>query len=163
MEEDLVYHEAGHAFAAAWLGAIVRHVSIAPDRDDGPRREGEAQIAWRRGRMTPREFAHKQVLVALAGPAAEMIYRGEPLHPGMVAEWSADWRDAWRSAAEIHADERKRLVFLEEAARLLHERLGRDEHWQAIAALADELSAHEILDGEQVRDALSPWLDLDWD
>lgn len=158
MEEELAYHEAGHAFTAVWLGGIVRYVSIAPEKHDGPRREGEAQIAWRRSRMTPREFVHKQVMVALGGPAAEMIYRGEPLHPGFVAEWAGDWRDAWTMAQQVFPDERKRLVFLEEAAVGLYGALRQDEHWQAIAALADHLLAHEILEEEEVRDVLSPWL-----
>lgn len=158
-EQDLLaYHEAGHAFTAVWLGGIVRYVSIAPDRHDGPQREGEAQIAWRKSRMTAKEFQHKQVLVALGGPAAEMIFRGEPLHPGYVAEWAEDWRDAWACAAPIFPDERKRLVFLEDAARELYQSLRSDDLWQAIAALADALLAHEILDHEQVQEAIEPWL-----
>lgn len=157
-DEELAYHEAGHAYTAVWLGGLVRYVSIAPDRHDGPQREGEAQIAWRRGRMSAKEFTHKQVLVALAGPAAEMIYRGEPLHPGYVAEWAADWRDAWAIAKDVFPDERKRLAFLEDAARHLYQQLRRDDHWAALAALADALLAHEILDSEQVAEALAPWL-----
>lgn len=157
-QELLAYHEAGHVYTAVWLGGLVRYVSIAPDRHDGPQREGEAQIAWRKSRMTPKEFVHKQVLVALGGPASEMIYRGEPLHPGFVAEWAADWRDAWSIAKELFPDERKRVVFLEEAARGLYQTLRDDQHWQAIAALADSLLAHEILDAEAVEEALAPWM-----
>jgi hypothetical protein len=34
----------------------------------------------------------------------------------------------------------------------------RDEIWQAIAALADELAAHETLDEEQIMDVVQTWL-----
>ena len=47
----------------------------------GFREDGDATIEWRRDRMSPREFHQKLVMVALAGPVAEMLYRGEPLHP----------------------------------------------------------------------------------
>ena len=36
MSEISAYHEAGHAFVAVYVGARVRSVTIAPDRDDGP-------------------------------------------------------------------------------------------------------------------------------
>lgn len=108
--------------------------------------------------MTPKEFCHKQVLVALGGPAAEMIYRGEPLHPGYVAEWAGDWRDAWSLAEEIFPAEQKRLAFLEEAVRQLYHSLRNDDHWQAIATIADHLLAHEILEAEELQEVLTPWL-----
>jgi ATP-dependent Zn protease len=158
MEEEIAYHEAGHAFTALHLGGQVQYVTIAPDRDDGPRRDGEAQVAWRTSRMTPKEFHNKRVLVALGGPAAEMIYRGEQLHPGYIAEWSADWAEAWDAAATIHAEERLRLAFLEQAAAQLYQLLKRDDYWAAIAALADSLLAHETLEAEEIRDVLGFWL-----
>ncbi|HTN75180.1 MAG TPA: hypothetical protein VL096_08035 [Pirellulaceae bacterium] len=159
-EEEIAYHEAGHAFAAIYLGGQVQYVTIEPDRDDGPRRSGEAQVIWRRSRMTPKEFHNKLVLVALSGPAAEMIYRGEDLHPAQLPEWSADWHEAWTVAAEIHANERLRLAFLEAAINEWEQLLRRDSHWAAIAALADSLLAHETLEEEEIRDALSPWMRL---
>lgn len=156
--EETAYHEAGHAFMAAFLGGQVESLTIEPDRDDGPERFGDAQIVWRRGDMTVKEYQNKQVLVTLAGPVAEAIYRGEPLHPGFVPEWADDWRRAWDAAELIMPDERLRLVFLEKTARQLHQTLSRDKHWAAIAALADELLAHETLDAEQIQEVLVVWM-----
>lgn len=156
--EETAYHESGHAFMAAFLGGEVRSLTIEPDRDDGPARFGDVQIGWRRHGMSVKEFQNKLVLVALAGPIAETIYRGEPLHPGFVPEWADDWQRAWEAAELILPDECLRLAFLEETARQLHGRLSRDEHWAAIAALADELLAHETLDAEQIQEVLAVWM-----
>ncbi|MDX1948330.1 MAG: hypothetical protein SFU86_23270 [Pirellulaceae bacterium] len=156
--EETAYHEAGHAFMAVRLGGRVRSLTIEPDRDDGPQRFGDAQIAWRRDRMTEKEFYNKLVLVALAGPVAEMVYRGEPLHPGFVAEWASDWQAAWQAAETLLPNQHQRLIFLEEAAGQLYRQLRQDEHWAAIAALADILLAHETLEWSEIRDVLDFWL-----
>jgi hypothetical protein len=50
------------------------------------------------------------------------------------------------------------LRFLEATAIKLDEWLRRDAMWAAVAALADELSAHETLDGEQVAEVVATWL-----
>jgi ATP-dependent Zn protease len=156
--EETAYHESGHAFAAANFGGRVRSLSIRPDRDDGPERFGDVTVVWPQGQMSPREFQNKLVLVALSGPVAEMIYRGEPLHPGFVAEWADDWRSAWAAAEPLIPDERQRLALLEEAARELHKFLSRDDSWAAIAALADNLLAYEVLESEQIHEILSAWM-----
>lgn len=156
--EETAYHEAGYAFMAVFLGGQVESLTIDPDRDDGPQRFGNAQVMWRRSGMSVKEYQNKQVLVALAGPITEAIYRGEPLHPGFVPEWADDWRRAWNAAELIMPDDRLRLVVLEETARQLHQTLSRDEHWAAIAALADELLAHETLDAERIQEVLAVWM-----
>jgi ATP-dependent Zn protease len=69
--EETAYHEAGHAFMAVFLGGQVHSLTIEPDRDDGPQRFGDAQVIWRRGGMSVKEYQNKQVLVALAGPITE--------------------------------------------------------------------------------------------
>ena len=46
MSEIAAYHEAGHAFMAIFVGARVRHVTIQPDRDDGPERHADIQVEW---------------------------------------------------------------------------------------------------------------------
>jgi ATP-dependent Zn protease len=158
MDELTAYHESGHALMALLLGGKVQQVTIEPQDDDGPERYGDTQVRWRRSGTSEKEFAKKAVQVSLAGPAAEMIYSGDPYHPGMVAEWAADWRDAWEAAASLYADERKRLEYLEEVSIQVYHRLKRDDLWAALAALADHLLAHETLDSEQVEEAVEEWL-----
>lgn len=158
MPELVAYHEAGHALMALLLGGQVQQVTIEPDNDDGPDRYGDTQVLWRRAKFSDKEFAEMAVQVCLAGPVAEMIYSGEPYHPGFVAEWAGDWRDAWEAAAPLHADERKRLKYLEDVSIRLHHRLKEDDLWAAIASLADNLLAHETLEAEQVEEIVSEWL-----
>lgn len=158
MPELTAYHESGHALMAVLLGGQVRHVTIEPDNDDGPNRYGDTQVLWRRGAISDREFAQRAVQVCLAGPVAEMIYSGEPYHPGLVAEWADDWRNAWEAATALHLDERKRLRYLEEVSIQLYHRLKRDDLWAALAALADNLLAHETLECEQVEEIIAEWL-----
>jgi ATP-dependent Zn protease len=159
MSELIAYHEAGHALMAHLLGGRVQLVTIAPDNDDGPARDGDTQVLWRRASMGEKQFAMNSVHVSLAGPAAEMIYSGEPYHPGMVAEWSADWQEAWTSALILHADERKRLAYLEQVAVKCYRQLKEDDLWAALAALADHLLAHETLEREQVEEIVAAWLE----
>ena len=96
--------------------------------------------------------------MALAGPVAEMIHSGEPYHPGFVAEWAADWKAAWETLAPLIPEERKRLAYLEQATRKLHRMLQQDKYWSALAAIVDNLLAHETLEGEEVEDILRQWL-----
>jgi len=88
---------------AIYVGARVRSVTIEPDWDDGPERHADIQAEWPVGKFTNQELQEKLVLVALAGPVAEMLHTGEPYHPGFVAEWAADWKLAWEAAVRIRA------------------------------------------------------------
>jgi ATP-dependent Zn protease len=158
MSELIAYHEAGHALMAALLGGKVKQVTIEPDNDDGPERTGDTQVVWRRSRMSDKEFAEIAVQVCLAGPVAEMIYSGDPYHPGFVAEWAADWREAWEAAMPLHAGQRQRLEYLEAVSIRLYHRLKEDDLWAALASLADNLLAHETLEAEQVQEIVGEWL-----
>jgi ATP-dependent Zn protease len=156
--EVSAYHEAGHAFMAYFVGARVKHVTIDPDRDDGPKRHADIQVEWPIDRLTKTQFHTFLAQVALAGPVAEMIYSGEPYHPGFVAEWSADWDLAWASAEQLVAGQRQQLAYLERMTAELYSLIERDDHWAAVAAVADNLLAHEHLDGEEVDEILKQWL-----
>lgn len=158
MSELIAYHEAGHALMAVLLGGKVKQVTIDPDDDDGPDRQGDTQVLWRRSRISDDEFAKIAVQVSLAGPVAEMIYSGDPYHPGLVAEWAADWREAWDAATPLHPVERQRFEYLEQVSIQLYHRLKQDDLWAALASLADNLLAHETLDCEQVEEIVEDWL-----
>jgi len=158
MSDIVAYHEAGHALMAILLGGEIRLVTIEPDNDDGPQRYGDTQVLWRRRGESDKEFAATAIQVSLAGPAAEMIYSGDPFHPGLVAEWSADWEEAWRWATLLHAREQRRLEYLEQRSIQLYHRLKADNLWPALAAIADHLLAHETLEGEQVVEIVGDWL-----
>lgn len=158
MSEVSAYHEAGHAFMAIYAGARVRSITIEPDWDDGPERHADTQVEWPLSRFTERELHEKSILVALAGPAAEMLHSGDPFHPGLVPEWASDWNLAWEAASHFLADERKRLAYLEDASIRLYRLLDREDHWAAVAAIVDHLLAHETLEGEEVEEIVSQWI-----
>jgi ATP-dependent Zn protease len=152
--EITAYHESGHALMAVHVGAEVHSVTIDPDRDDGPKRFGDTQIIWDTTGLSEREYCEKRILVTLAGPVAEMLYTGDAFHPGMVSEWA----EAWEAAAALHPDQQKRLSYLEAAAADLYRLLDGDDFWSALAALADNLLAHETLESEEVEDIVRQWL-----
>lgn len=158
MPETSAYHEAGHALLAVYVGARVNSVTIDPDRDDGPQRYADAQVEWPTGELTGRELHERIILVALAGPVAEMIYTGNPYHPGLVAEWAVDWQLALKSAGQLFPTEQKQMAYLEQATVQLYRLLDRDDYWAALAAVADELLAHETLEGDDVEDIVGQWL-----
>ena len=158
MSEIIAYHEAGHALMALLLGGEVKLVTIEPDNDDGPDRQGDTQVLWRRAGISDKEFARNAVQVSLAGPVAEMIYSGDPYYPGLVAEWAADWREAWNSALVLHPNEPQRLEYLEDVSIQLYRRLKEDHLWAALASLAYHLLAHASLEGELVEEIVGEWL-----
>ena len=69
-----------------------------------------------------------------------------------------DWQEAWRAAQLLSTDERRRLKYLEQQTARLYQLLNRGDNWAALAALADNLLAHETLEGEQVEEILTQWL-----
>lgn len=158
MSETTAYHEAGHALIAVLLGGKVTRVTIDPDDDDEPQRFGDTQILWRHSSTSDQRFAEITVQVSLAGPVAEMIYTGDSIHPGVVPEWAADWRDAWNAVVLLQPVERKRMEYLEQVSVQLYQRFQRTEIWSALAALADHLLAPETLEAEEVEDIVREWL-----
>lgn len=157
MSEINAYHEAGHAYMAIRSGARVRSITIDPDWDDGPERYGDTQIRWPKKRLSERELREKVILVALAGPVAEMIHTGDPYHPGLVAEWAADWQQACDAALLLFPDERARMAYLEQTSIQLYHLLNQNRHWEAIAMLVDHLLAHETLDAEMIEEISEEW------
>ncbi|QDV55611.1 hypothetical protein [Rosistilla oblonga] len=158
MSEISAYHEAGHAMMAMIAGARILSVTIEPDWDDGPQRHADIQIQWPTERFDSRELSEKLAMVALAGPAAEMIHTGDPYHPGLIAEWKSDWELAWEAAAPRFPDPRKRLAYLEQITARAYRILAQDDFWAALATIVDNLLAHETLEGEEVEEIVQQWI-----
>jgi ATP-dependent Zn protease len=157
MCEATAYHEAGHAYLAVRLGAQVRSLTISPDRDDGPARHGDARIAWNTRSLTQRDFVQRAVLVALAGPVAEMIYLNEDADLDETPEWQVDWEMAWQLSRELLGSDAKTQQFLVQALDELKQRFDRENEWAAIAAIADELLAHDWIEHETVQEIVEYW------
>jgi hypothetical protein len=143
------YHEAGHCVMAWIAGAEIELATICPEKDDGPRRWGDVQARWN---GKPKWYV--AAMVHLAGPASELVYRDENLHPAFIAEFVYDWKAADRVCQKALPNPGVRLGKLEEAASELILFFRATRVWEATSLLADELLAHETLDEEMIADTL---------
>lgn len=153
------YHEAGHAVVGFVLGGQIESVGLYAEADDWlPERFGDCHVNW--GRVDPNGDwqIQRELLTILAGPVAEMIYREEKLHPATYEPWQHDWYWAWQRCERMIPDPHRRAAFLETTLLWLHRQLSDQLCWAAIAAVSDELLAHEYLDAEQLADTLSFWI-----
>ncbi|MEM9587272.1 MAG: cell division protein FtsH [Planctomycetota bacterium] len=162
MDDDEVltaYHEAGHAVVGYALGARIESIQLGGEADDFlPERFGDCRINW--GRIDPSIDwqRRREVLAILAGPVAEMIYLGEAFHPAFFGPWQSDWQQAWQSCRPMTADDSSCVNLLTRCVQSLHGVLQREPYWSAVAALADEIAAHELIESEQVVETLEFWL-----
>lgn len=159
------YHEAGHAVVAYALGAAVEQVQLGgfDDTEELPRRFGDVRVNW--GRVDPHGAGkgadwqlQRELLTILAGPVAEMIYRGEPAHPALHGPSQGDWAQAWELCRPAVPNPELRTRLLEALTAAVRQALERDAWWAAVAAVADELLAHEALDQEQTDEILGFWI-----
>ncbi len=155
--EITAFHEAGHVYAAFYVGADVRSATIDPDNDDGPNRSGDTVVMWDRRRFSQQELMENGAWVALAGPVAEMIHLQRPFHPAGIAEWRQDWEAAFECLTDI-SNIQQRLARLERITIDLYQAFSQDHHWAVIGAVADNLMAHETLDQEMLSEIIAPWM-----
>jgi hypothetical protein len=162
MNQSIAYHEAGHAVVACWLGAEVVSVTLEPDADDGPRRDGDAAIRWHHRGMTPRELCQKELMAVLAGPVAEIIHSDLDCDIDQCEQWQSEWSADWQLACQLATALVPSAGHVEPLLRFTIERLHRiaseAAFWQTIAEVADLLEAHETIDGEQVRQCVNRWI-----
>jgi len=152
------YHEAGHAYMAMYVGARVLSMTIDPESGEAGERFGDTHVEWNLRGLSKRQFAEKSTWVALAGPAVEIIYTGDPYHPGAMHEWADDWDEAVSQAARLYRKSREALAWLERTTLDLISMLQQDRHWSPVAALADHLMAHETLESYEIEGIVRNWL-----
>lgn len=158
-ETFTAYHEAGHAVVAFALGATIESVQLGGEVDEWlPERFGECRIRW--GRVVPDSDWQRQreISAILAGPVAELIYRGETPDSAGLQSWQHDWQMAWNIGKEIAQDPHNRTFILQQTVAWLKNRLSADQSWAAVAAVADEILAHEYVEGEKLEEVLSFWI-----
>lgn len=165
-DEDTLtaYHEAGHAVVGYFLGGDIEQIQLSGFEEDTlPRRFGECRVRWMAvaGSKTEGQDWQRQreILTILAGPVAEMIYRGEAIHPALDGPSQGDWAQAWELGRAILPDPPRRTQFLEQLTATLYQAISQDSWWAAIAAVSDELLAHELLDKQQAEETLAFWVE----
>ena len=153
--ETIAYHEAGHAIAAALTGGKIVRVSIEPEEDD---RGGDTQVRWSNHGVNDKEHAIREIRTSLAGPVAEMIFVGDYEHLRIQAEHEIDWHIAMASVKTLTSKSEQQLQFLSREASQLYHYFRRENVWAAIGDLADQLLAHETVDGEIVEGVIDQWI-----
>tara|TARA_R110002096_G_scaffold4501_28_gene21244 strand:- start:4564 stop:5061 length:498 start_codon:yes stop_codon:yes gene_type:complete len=162
MESELqtrtAYHEAGHAVLAVLQGAEIESLSIELDWEDaGRERFGATRVRWPDDAWSEREVAIREVKIALAGPVAEMIYDGNQYEPEMLHAWQEDWDMAVERAGDYLPKSQSLAEYLSRITYELIRFFERSDVWATVAALADQLEAHEALGAEEVAVVMEAW------
>ena len=144
-DEEMAYHEAGHAVIHLLDGGTISRISI--DREDSRR---GVQPAGALPEVTDEAAARTRAATAVAGEAAGLIRHEQRLR----AAAEADYEAALRAARLVNHDEAaaQRLV-MKESARV-RERLRRPDVWRQVEALAEALLRQRTLSGEETAQAV---------
>lgn len=141
--EAEAWHEAGHAVVARLLGGRVRGVTLESDRDG---LEGHAAIEWRPRDV--RDLASLSGRTALAGPLAELRFRGEGglEDLGVIAVWKSDWDAVEQAAEQFETNLEARAAVIPRWVSEVRAMVGEPAVEERIARVADALDAHGTLD-----------------
>lgn len=141
-DQATAYHEAGHAVAALALDRPVVKVSIRPDRDRlGICFFGKAVV------RPSQDWLEREVLIALAGLAAEARYTGRYDPAGAARDLRYARGLSLQRAGNERQAERLERRLLAKAEHLL----GRAAHWAAVERIAAALLASVEISGRQAR------------
>lgn len=155
MNDTTAYHEAGHAVVACVQGGRIVRITIEPDEDD---LYGDTEVAWQMNNVDRKQHILREIRTLMAGPITEAIYTEQEDIFEVTTESSADWLRAAQFASQLFPSAGKQSKLLAQLAQEVRDLIGRDKIWSAIAALADELEAHETLEQEPVEEILEFWL-----
>ena len=141
--EEEAWHEAGHALMAHLLDGTVESLTLESDEELF---EGRASIAWPPAPAP--EAARRSALTALAGPLAELIFRGDVdlEDPDLVRAWDGDWQEVERCAAVVEPDPDLRTDLIQRWIHGVETTLRSPRQEETLARIADALDAHGTLD-----------------
>jgi hypothetical protein len=147
------YHEAGHCVIGILMGARVRFASIEVESED---HFGEVEMEWPHG-----SNVKAQALAILAGPVAEMTDRDEPFSNQDLAPSKADFQQVLQLSQAFGWTHRKQVEWIQHLITQLYRQFKRPDCWAAVAAVSDQLLAHDTLEHETIADEVSHWMRVD--
>jgi hypothetical protein len=148
-EATASYHEAGHALMAHLLGGRITHMTIEGDED---LQMGSTTIEWHGVDIQDRIY--RSALVALAGPIAELRWRGDVDTLDTLTTWRGDWQEV-EAALQSCAEGTEHARLLAQWVKEVKQELLDPVAWEMVCRVADALEAHRTLDETLFEDALS--------
>ncbi|MDA1265753.1 MAG: hypothetical protein O2816_11795 [Planctomycetota bacterium] len=151
--EVAAWHEAGHALAAHLCGGVVRELTLESEFEG---LEGHVAVAWPVADRV--EDARRQVLVALAGPIAELVHRGEALQDdaSVLQAWRQDWQRTAEHLARLSCEPAERIALRDQMVTRLFATFEDPLGYERLARIAEALDAHGLLDADACAEALGP-------
>lgn len=149
-DEDLAYHEAGHAVVHHLGGGRLARLSI--DRADPRRGVQLARGGMSGGEETSKEALEALVAVLVGGEVAATLH-GTPAAL-VTAGGRVDHEAALRAAAEAGLGLEEAHATIDAAWGQVQQRLSDPTHWGLVEALARALLRHKSLDAEQIASIL---------
>lgn len=156
--QAVAYHEAGHAVMGFLLGRKILGASVIPDESSMGRVEFDTSWIKELHEWDER-FSDEmvfQLLIHLAGPAAEEIYTGE--YVPIYGEYETDIQKAVDAAEYLVGNSKELDDYLDRAYECATIIL--TEHWEAVKAVADSLLKHRQLDGWKVSSIIRRYVHL---
>jgi hypothetical protein len=158
-DEDLAYHEAGHAVVHYLNGGTVARLSI--DRAD-PRRGTQTAASPRAdaaggaaaGAGTGGQQALRQKMAVLAGGEVAATLHGTP-EAIVSAGGRVDHEAALRAAAEAGINSDAARVMMDEEWERVRRLLGEPSSWRLVEALARALLERKTLDADTIHAVLA--------
>ena len=143
------YHEAGHVLIAHLLGGRVVESSLESERAE---HVGHTTVEW--SGLSRDDRVRCSALVALAGPVAEVLWRGEEVLDEDLSVWRADWDEVDLALGQL-ADLAQHEALREHWLRELNAKLNGAAVWERLCRIADSLEAHGTLDRELLSELLT--------
>jgi hypothetical protein len=151
-DEQLAYHEAGHAVLHHLQGGIVTRLSI--ERSDPQQGTHVGPQPDRSEAPDPQRALRERVAMLMAGEVAATIQGAPP--EAVAAGGRVDREGALRAAAAVGLDEAAGRAMIEEEWLGARSRLEEPQNWTLVERVSAALVAWRRLDGDDFRRLVSP-------
>ena len=150
-DEDMAYHEAGHAVVHHLNGGVITRLSI--DRAD-PRRGTQPAPHPSPAKSADPQQALRDLIALLVGGEVAATLHGTP-DQLVTAGGRVDHDAALRAAAEAGINQVEARAMIDAEWNRVRDRLRDPSAWRLVESLARSLLQHKTLDAEQIEAVLT--------